>query len=199
MSGPRVALTFDAEHPDRPTVPGVTESILDSLARESARSTFFLQGRWVEAYPRTARRIAADGHLIGNHSHYHTRMPLLSERGFGIDMRAAERVIRRITGADPAPWFRIPFGASAGHRRTNRLIAAAGYLEVGWDVDSGDWHVRLSAAKLERETLAGVDTAGDSVIVLFHGWPHITARALPGILAGLRDRRARLVTVDDVM
>jgi len=78
----RVALTFDAEHPDRPTAPGVAEVILTILERASVRATFFVQGRWAEAYPDTARRIGRAGHLVGNHSHYHARMPLFSPAGF---------------------------------------------------------------------------------------------------------------------
>ena len=88
----RVALTFDAEHPDRPTRPGVAEGLLDLLAAEQIQATFFIQGRWAEAYPTTAARIAADGHLVGNHSHYHARMTLLSESGFDTDVRDAERL-----------------------------------------------------------------------------------------------------------
>jgi len=49
--GFRVALTFDAEHPDRPHRPGVTEEILDVLADRAVSATWFLQGRWVEALP----------------------------------------------------------------------------------------------------------------------------------------------------
>ena len=41
----RVALTFDAEHPDRPTEPGVHAAIVETLARLDLRATFFLQGR----------------------------------------------------------------------------------------------------------------------------------------------------------
>ena len=81
----RVALTFDAEHPDRPHRPGVTEGLLDVLADRGVRSTWFLQGRWVESVPELARRVAADGHLVGNHSFYHARMPLLSDDGLTTD------------------------------------------------------------------------------------------------------------------
>ena len=60
----RVALTFDAEHPDRPNRPGITEGLLDVLAAREVPTTWFLQGRWVEAEPELARRVAADGHLL---------------------------------------------------------------------------------------------------------------------------------------
>ena len=114
----RVALTFDAEHPDRPTHPGVAESILTSLDQAQVRATFFIQGRWAEAEPRTARRIAEGGHLVGNHSHYHARMPLFHADGFLTDVNAAEAVIRDVVGVDPRPWFRCPFGAGITTRRS---------------------------------------------------------------------------------
>jgi peptidoglycan/xylan/chitin deacetylase (PgdA/CDA1 family) len=101
----RVALTFDAEHPDRPTRPGVADGLLETLASAGARTTWFLQGRWVEAHPDVARRVVGGGHLVGNHSFYHARMPLLSASGLATDVRAAERVIVAATHAvfsDPA-------------------------------------------------------------------------------------------------
>jgi peptidoglycan/xylan/chitin deacetylase (PgdA/CDA1 family) len=84
-----VALTFDAEHPDRSGCPaGNADSIFDVLVAEGVRTSVFIQGRWAQAYPDTAKRIAADGHLIGNHSHHHAEMPL-SIRGPGSGARSA--------------------------------------------------------------------------------------------------------------
>ena len=96
----RVALTFDAEHPDRPHRIGGTERVLDILDAERIPATFFIQGRWAEAYPPLARSIAERGHLIGNHSFYHARMPLLSPSGLSSDVRAAERAIIAVTGVE---------------------------------------------------------------------------------------------------
>src|SRR5437762_11538647 len=86
----RTALTFDAEHPDRRSTPGVQERLLDILDRLDVKATFFIQGRWAEAYPDTAARIAKSGHLVGNHSHYHARMPHLSRDGLDFDIKTAE-------------------------------------------------------------------------------------------------------------
>jgi peptidoglycan/xylan/chitin deacetylase (PgdA/CDA1 family) len=108
---PRVALTFDAEHPDRPAAgEGGTQRILDELERAQVRATFFVQARWAMANPSLVRRIADDGHLIGNHSTYHARMTLLSDDGLLEDVRAAGDTISEIAGVDPRPWFRCPFG-----------------------------------------------------------------------------------------
>ena len=119
----RVALTFDAEHPDRPHRPGVTAGLLDVLAERGVPSTWFLQGRWVEAEPVLARRVADEGHLVGNHSFYHARMPLLTDDGLATDVREAEAVIRDATGVDPRPWFRCPFSAGDDDPR---VLAALG-------------------------------------------------------------------------
>src|SRR3972149_3904897 len=121
----RIALTFDAEHPDRPHCPpGVADRILAALGRAEVRATFFLQGRWVEAYPHLAREIAQAGHGIGNHSFYHARLALLTDDGIAADIGSAERVIRMVTGRDPRPWFRCPWGECARDSRILRALEA---------------------------------------------------------------------------
>jgi peptidoglycan-N-acetylglucosamine deacetylase len=193
----RVALTFDAEHPDRPTEPGVTARILDVLGETGVTATVFIQGRWAEAEPALARRIGSEGHLVANHSHHHARMTLLTAAGIARDVRAAERVIHAVTGHDPRPWFRCPFGAGAGTRRVADGLAAIGYVDVGWHVDGRDW-AGGSAKSLEervvRETLAHRDGA----VVLLHGWPRETPVSLPGIIRRLRDRGADFVGINGI-
>lgn len=195
MTGKRAALTFDAEHPDRPTVPGVVDSILDTLSRESVRATFFMQGRWVESSPDVAKRMARDGHLVGNHSFYHARVPLLSKAGFRTDVADAERVIVKETGASPRPWFRCPFGAGEDDARTHEILSELGYRNVGWNVEVEDWEPRHSGADLAAAVVAGVSDVGDGAIVLLHTWPRSTGEGLPEMIAGLRDRGYELVDV----
>jgi peptidoglycan-N-acetylglucosamine deacetylase len=198
-SGPfRVALTFDAEHPDRPSAPGVQERLLDLLAAERVSASFFVQGRWAAAYPETARRIPADGHLVGNHSHYHVRMPLLSARGLRSDIARAEDAIVGATGVDPRPWFRCPFGSGAADQRVQRFVREAGYRHVGWHVAGIDWPAERSGAEVEDAVVDGAIAHGDGAVVLLHTWPDRTEAALPGIIARLRERGAELVRVDQL-
>ncbi len=191
----QVALTFDAEHPDRPTEPGVTRAILDHLADLDVRATFFVQGRWVEAEPQIAMRIVRDGHLVGSHSHHHARMTMLTRAGLGRDVRNAEAVIRDVAGVDPRPWFRCPFGAGADSARVIEGLDALGYRDVGWHVDGRDW-AGGSVRALERRVVRGALAIGDGAVVLLHGWPVITAGALPGIVHALRDAGATFARID---
>jgi peptidoglycan/xylan/chitin deacetylase (PgdA/CDA1 family) len=194
----RVALTFDAEHPDRPHRPGVGEAILETLAGRGVTSTWFLQGRWVEANPSTARRVAADGHLIGNHSFYHARLPLLTAGGIRTDVRAAETVIRDVVGVDPRPWFRCPFGAGASDRRVLGILAALGYRDIGQDVSLEDWEPTRSGPAIAADALRLVPEVGDRAVVLFHSWPPGTLDALGPLVDGLREIGATFVRLDEL-
>jgi len=191
-----VALTFDAEHPDRSWCPpGAAERILDVLAGAGIRATFFVQGRWAEAYPATARRIADEGHLVGNHSHHHARSPLFSDRGLREDVDAARDAIVRATGRDPRPWFRCPFGDGAGDPRVLAVIAAAGYRHVGWHVEVEDWEPARTPEAIAADAVSGIRQHGDGAVLLLHTWPGGTAEALPLVLGDLHEG-TRFVTVD---
>lgn len=66
-AGRRVALTFD-DGPD----PQRTPAVLDLLARQGVRATFFVVGARAEAHPELVRRMVAEGHVVGNHSYTHS-------------------------------------------------------------------------------------------------------------------------------
>ncbi len=161
-------------------------------------SSWFLQGRWVEAHSATARRVAADGHLVGNHTFYHARLPLLTAPGIRTDVRSAERVIRDVVGVDPRPWFRSPFAAGARDRRIQAVIAGLGYREIRQDVVLDDWEPDRAGAVMAADALRLVPAVGDPAVVLFHAWPPGTREALPAIIDGLREQGARFVRLDEL-
>ncbi len=194
----RVALTFDAEHPDRPARAGNDRRLLDLLARLDVRATFFVQGRWAEAYPELARRIATDGHLVGHHSHYHVRMVGLSGHGLKIDIARGEQAIIEAAGVDPHPWFRCPFGSGDDDRRVQAAIRAAGYRHAGWHVAAVDWEPERSARDVAATVVGGAIAHGDGAVVLLHTWPDPAVGALPAIVRRLRARGATFVRLDDL-
>ena len=198
MSELRVALTFDTEHPDRPALPGTTEALIARLAEHDIRGTFFIQGRWAETYPETVASIVAGGHLIGSHSHYHARMPLLTDAGLAEDLADAAIAIETNGGVDPRPWFRCPFGAGVDDSRVQAGLAAAGYRHVGWHVAADDWEPARSADVIARDIIDGVLAHGDGAVVLLHAWPTPTLEALESIVIRLSDAGAQFVRVDEL-
>ena len=198
MYSPRIALTFDTEHWSHPSTPDVQERILDVLDEAGVRATFFLQGRWATAYPGCARRIADAGHLVGNHSHHHAPMDILTDAGIERDVRAAERAIREVAGVDPRPWFRCPFGYGHDDARVLAALDRAGYRDHHWDVEPDDWRPERTPGDVERLVIDGALAHGDGAVVLLHSWPPATIAALPAILARLVGAGARLVRLDEV-
>lgn len=195
----RVALTFDAEHPDRPWCPsGNVERILDTLADRDIRATFFVQGRWAQSQPAAARRIADDGHVIGHHSHYHARMPLLSDAGLESDVSAGFDAVLEATGRDPRPWFRCPFGAGSDDARVLGTLDRLGYRNVHWHVALEDWEAWRTGDAIAADAVAGVRTHGDGAVVLLHTWPGGTGEGLGAAIEGLRGLGASFVTVDEL-
>ena len=152
------------------------------LAERHVPTTWFLQGRWAESYPELARRIVADGHLVGNHCYYHARMPLLRRR-CPDRYRAAERAIRRRRGRSAA-LVPLPFSAGSDDP-TSRALDELGYRDIGADVILEDWNPSrtgpLIAADVLRET-----SRRRGAVVLFHAWPPGTLDALPAVIDGLR-------------
>lgn len=195
---PRVALTFDAEHPDRPHHGEHAAWVLDELARLDVPATFFVQGRWAEAFPALVRRMADEGHMVGSHTFYHARVPLLTADGLAEDLRETERVIGEVAGLDPRPWFRLPFGAGADDAGIIERLAALGYRHVGWDAELYEWEPGRTADEVARRAIEGSAARGDGAIVLIHTWPDPVAPALAAIVEGLRGQGMRFVRVDEL-
>src|SRR5206468_1820157 len=167
----RVALTLDAEHPDRPWCPpGNADRILDALRDANARATFFVQGRWALSNPDTARRIADEGHLVGHHSHFHARMPLLSDAGLRADLTEAQQAIEDTLGTDPRPWFRCPFGAGSDDPRVLEALEELGYRNVHWHVVLEDWEAWRDGPAIASDAIEGAVAHGDGAVVLLHTW-----------------------------
>jgi peptidoglycan/xylan/chitin deacetylase (PgdA/CDA1 family) len=194
----RVALTFDAEHPDRPNGARTAEAVLATLATRSIRATFFIQGRWAEAEPDAVRAIVAAGHQVGHHSHYHARMPLLTDDGIAADLADGSRALIEAGGTDPRPWFRCPFGAGAGDERVLAAVATAGYRHVGWHVAADDWEPTRTAKQIATEVVEGVLAHGDGAVVLFHSWPVVTPAALGAVIAELVEAGGDFCRVDEL-
>jgi peptidoglycan/xylan/chitin deacetylase (PgdA/CDA1 family) len=152
-----IALTFD----DGPNPP-YTDRILDVLKAEHAPATFFVVGRAAAAYPETLRRIAREGHAIGNHTWDHKHMIVESTAVMRSELLRTAAVIARITGVHTT-LMRPPFGA-----RDFAVIGEAhklGYRVVMWSVPlPKDWE-QPGDATISRRV---VDAATDGSIIVLH-------------------------------
>lgn len=189
----QVALTFD-DGPDETYTP----QVLEVLKQEGVRATFFLVGSRVEELPGVARRIAAEGHAVGNHGFHHVRYSALSRAQIITDLGRADDALHRATGQRPR-LFRPPYGALDPH--SVRAITDQGYRVIMWSIDSRDWQAPGSGRIID--TVLG--SSHDGAIILLHsgGGPGQdlsgTVKALPAIIQGLRDRGYEMVTVPGLL
>jgi peptidoglycan/xylan/chitin deacetylase (PgdA/CDA1 family) len=177
-----VALTFDdGPGPD-------TERILDALASRGVRGTFFMVGRQVERNPGIARRIAAEGHEIGNHSYSHPLYLARTPAQTLDELRRTQDAIAGATGLQPS-WSRPPYGVrTPGYFRAARAL---GLRTIQWTVTGFDWKAR-SGERIARHV---VDRACPGAIVLLHDADserkrdrRATAASIAAMVDGVRER-----------
>ena len=192
---PVVALTFDAGA-NADAVP----SILATLRREGVPATFFLTGNFVRDFPAAARSIAAAGFRIGDHTITHPHLTRLGDAAVRQEILGAARQIISVTGTNPAPLFRFPYGDADA--RTIALANQAGYVPVRWTVDTLGWQGtagHISASVVASRVLAA---ARPGEIVLMHVGSnpddHTTfdADALSQVISGLHAQGYSFVTLD---
>ena len=189
-----VALTFDGGG----NADGA-RAILAILRREQVPATFFLTGHFVKTYPVLARVIGRE-YPVGNHTVNHVDLRRLSTPGVTREIVQAQAMIERVTGRDPRPYFRFPYGARDS--RTLRIVHRLGYASVRWTVDSWGW-MGLSEQSVPGAVRRVVDHVVPGEIVLMHvgssrDHSTIDTKALPAVIRGVRARGYRFVTLAGV-
>ncbi|HEY4143225.1 MAG TPA: polysaccharide deacetylase family protein [Pseudolabrys sp.] len=184
-----VVITFD----DGPLAP-YSNRILDALAAECVKATYFLVGRMASANPGLVRRIYNAGHTIGTHSQNH---PLT------FDQMALPRVEREITtgfasvraaAGDPravAPFFRIP--GLLRSRQVEQYLASQSIAVWSVDAVADDWFKHVTPEDIVKKAMARLAEKGHRGVLLLHDIHPATAMAVPVLLRELKAKGYRIV------
>jgi len=140
-----IALTFD----DGPN-PEWTPRLLDVLARHEVKATFFMLGKFAAVHKELVRRVAAEGHTVGDHSWSHPKLSKCSAMRIKDELKQTKEALEQILGAR-VRFFRPPFGAR--RPAVFRIARELGLEPVLWNAMTNDW-VELSAEKIAA-TLSG--------------------------------------------
>jgi len=200
-----VALTFDAGA----NADGV-QSVLGTLAKYNVRATFNLTGNFARDFPAQSKAIAAAGHRIGDHSVSHPYPGFVKAKLTDAQIRdqvlSAQSQIKSVTGADPWPWFRFPYGDYNQH--TISVVNGTGFVPVGWTVDTLGWKGTSGGITTQTVLNRVLGSLRPGEIVLMHcgsGGVSLTdhstldADALPAVIQNLRARGYSFVTIDALM
>ncbi|MBV9542882.1 MAG: polysaccharide deacetylase family protein [Chloroflexi bacterium] len=189
-----VALTFDAGA-DR----GYAADMLDVLADERVPATFGITGNWARANPDLVRRIAAEGHMVINHTLDHRSFTGVSDNLGGLsashrrqELEDADAIIAPLIGHSTRPWYRLPYGDGDAHVAAD--VAPAGYdRQIGWTVDSLGWR---GATDQDIVTRCLKLAAPKAIFLLHVGRESRDGPALESVINGLKERGYSFVRVD---
>jgi peptidoglycan/xylan/chitin deacetylase (PgdA/CDA1 family) len=192
-NGNEIAITFD----DGPNV-AATPAIMKILDRAHVKATFFIVGKALDAEPQIVRSLYAHGHLLGNHSYHHDEWRWLDPRY--PELERTQDAFARQVGTCPV-WFRPPHGQKTPMMQ--RVVQDHHMRMAMWDVSVADWKTD-DADAIAAHVLAHVHPG--SIIDLHDGLDgkvfadrSVVVRALPKILAGLRERNLNPVRLDALL
>jgi peptidoglycan-N-acetylglucosamine deacetylase len=185
-----VVITFD----DGP-LPPYSNIILDTLASQCVKATYFLIGRMAHQYSSIVRRIYNAGHTIGTHTENHPlalqRLPL---QRIGSEVESGIASVDAALGNPKAlsPFFRIP-----GLARTNAIdnyLASKALITWSADVVADDWFRHITAKTIVQRAMQRLEAKGRGILLL-HDIHPATAMALPTLLQELKAHGFHVVQV----
>jgi len=189
-----VALSFD-DGPD----PRYTPVVLRMLATYRDRATFFMEGQFVQQHPDLARAVAAQGHEVANHTWDHPDLRRLDHAAIVHQLERASAAFEAAGLARPA-LFRPPKGAF--NAADDLAVRSTGLTTAGWTPGlCVEKFVRRRTPDAAMRAMVARVRPGDILLAHDGGIPNrgATLQALPVLLAGLRSRGFKVVTVAELL
>ena len=187
-----IYLTFDAGYEN-----GYTPAILDALKKHQAPATFFLVGNYLETSPDLVKRMAAEGHSVGNHTYHHPDMSRISTaESFSKELQDLEKLYQQITGEPMKKYYRPPQGK---YSQSNlRMANDMGYHTFFWSLAYVDWYEDKQPSKEEAfKKLLGRIHPG--AVVLLHSTSKTNGEILDELLTKWEEMGYHFAPLDNLV
>ena len=170
-----IYLTFDCGYEN-----GCTEQILDALKKHHAPAAFFVVGHMIESAPDIVRRMAAEGHVVGNHTFHHPDMSSISRQAdFQKELDSLAELYQQTTGKPLSHFYRPPQGKYS--EENLKQAQALGYKTIFWSLAYVDWNTD-SQPTAEQAYGKLLPRIHDGAIVLLHSTSRTNAEILDELL-----------------
>lgn len=190
LNSNKIALTYDCDELEYIYI----SEILNALNKHNIKATFFITGQWAQKFSELAKRIASEGHQIGNHSYEHPDITTISYDEIKQSIIKAEETIKKITGVNPRPFFRPPYGS--WNNLSLKALGEVGYLyTIYWSIDTEDWQqpsTKLIVKRIFKNVKGGN-------IILMHSHGKNTASATDFTVETLKTFGFKFVTVSEIL
>lgn len=188
---PVIYLTFDAGYES-----GQTEKILDVLQAHQVPAAFFVVGNYLETEPALVRRMAEEGHIVGNHTYHHYDMSRISDPdAFAEELRRVEEAYEAITGEAMKQYYRPPQGIYS--EENLKMAEALGYRTVFWSLAYVDWYQDRQPTAQEAFSKL-IPRIHNGAVVLLHSTSQTNAEILDELLTKWGDLGYSFGTLDDL-
>lgn len=184
-------LTFDAGYEN-----GHTEKILDILKKHQVPAAFFLVGDYLERNADLVRRMAEEGHIVGNHTASHPDMSKISSMdAFEKELAEVEALFLEITGKELPKFYRPPQGVFS--QENLKMAKELGYKTVFWSLAYADWdNSKQPSREYAFEKLLGRTHNG--AVVLLHATSQTNANILDELLTKWEQAGYRFAPVSEL-
>jgi len=186
-----ICLTFDAGYEN-----GCTEKILDVLKKHDVKAAFFLVGNYIEKNADLVRRMAAEGHTVGNHTMHHPDMSAIADpAAFRAELEGLEALYKETVGEDLPKYYRPPQGTYS--EENLKQAKELGYKTVFWSLAYVDWKnddqpdPEAAVQKLNARLHPGA-------VVLLHSTSQTNAQILDRLLTEWKEMGYSFITLDEL-
>ena len=176
----KIYLTFDAGYEN-----GYTEKILDVLKKHNIKATFFLVGNFLETSPELVKRMAEEGHIVGNHTMTHPDMSAISDmESFKKEIEGVENLYKEVTGKDMLKIYRPPQGKYSEDNL--KMAQELGYKTIFWSLAYVDWYNDNQPTK-EQAFDKLIPRIHNGAVVLLHSTSKTNSEILDELLTKWED------------
>ncbi|MGN1095797.1 MAG: polysaccharide deacetylase family protein [Eubacteriales bacterium] len=185
-----IYLTFDAGYEN-----GNIARILDTLKAHNAKGAFFVLENLVKRNTDLVKRMAAEGHLVCNHTARHRDMTKMNDEQFSSELKALEDILMENAGVECAKFYRPPEGRF--NEKNLKAANAMGYKTVFWSLAYADWDNDKQPDPEKAKQLLLANTHNGAVILL-HPTSKTNADILDSLLAEWEKEGYRFGSLDEL-
>ncbi|TMN22839.1 delta-lactam-biosynthetic de-N-acetylase [Lentibacillus cibarius] len=186
-----VYLTFDNGYEE-----GYTDDILDVLKKHDVPAAFFLTGHYVESQPDLVKRMADEGHIIGNHSYHHPDFTTVTKKTMRKELESLEEAVADVSSQENIKYLRPPQGMF--NEKTLQWANELGYIHTFWSLAFTDW---------DTDDQKGWKYAYDNImeqihpgaLILLHTVSSDNAKALDKLVTDLKKQGYQFKSLDDLV
>ncbi len=185
-----VYLTFDVGYEN-----GNVAKVLDALQAEGATGAFFVLGHVAEQYPELVQRMAAEGHLVCNHTYSHKNLCGAPSGALTEELKRLERACEDAAGVTVSKYYRPPEGSF--DEAMLKEAQSLGYQTIFWSFAYADWdnQKQPDPAAAQKKIL---DNLHNGAVILLHPTSATNATILGDVLRSMKAQGYRFGTLDEL-